>query len=41
MKAPTLTLHGSYIGALDIILEFSKLFLEVVKRHEFVLCVFS
>jgi hypothetical protein len=31
MKAPTLTLHGSYIRALNIILKFSKLLLEVIK----------
>lgn len=30
-KAPTLTLHGSYIRALNIILKFSELLLEVIK----------
>jgi hypothetical protein len=31
MEAPTLTLHGSYIRALNIVLKFGELLLEFIK----------
>ena len=38
-KAATLTLHGSYVRALDIIFKFGNLVLEIIKRHEFILFI--
>jgi hypothetical protein len=32
-------LHGGDIGTLDIILEFSKLLLEIIQGNKLVLCV--
>jgi hypothetical protein len=37
-KNCTPTLHRGNIGALDIILEFSNLLLELFKRYKFILC---
>jgi len=39
MKVSMLTLHCSYIRALNIILKFGNLLLEIIKRYEFVLFV--
>src|ERR1700730_13789442 len=38
-KAATLTLHGSYVSALNIIFKFDNLLLEIIKRHEFILFI--
>ena len=37
-KRRTRTLHGSDIGALDVVLELGDLVLELIERHELVLC---
>jgi hypothetical protein len=39
MKTPMLTLHGSYVRALNIIFKFGNLLLKFIKRHKFVLFI--